>query len=128
MLLNEAEIERALVQLGFKTVVLGEMSVSDQIRSFSRARVIVGAHGAGLTNLMFAPPDAAVVEISNTTIYHMGDFKFIAAQMRQRYAEVVSGWYPDDRSTELDQKSDYLVDADQVMRALQDVAPEVFSR
>ncbi|MFH1044886.1 MAG: glycosyltransferase family 61 protein, partial [Pseudomonadota bacterium] len=92
------------------------------------ARVIVGAHGAGLTNLMFAPPGAAVVEISNTTIYHMGDFKFISAQMGHRYAEVVSGWYPEDRSTALGQKSDYLVDAGQVMLALQDVAPEVFTQ
>ena len=75
-----------------------------------------------------APPAAAVVEISNTTIHHMGDFKFIAAQMGQRHAEVVSGWYPDERSTEPDQKSDYLVDTNQVMRALQDVAPEVFSQ
>lgn len=128
VLLNEAEIEDALVRLGFKTVVLGGMSVADQIRSFSKAQVIVGAHGAGLTNLMFAPPGAAVVEISNTTIYHMADFKFISAQMGQRYAEVVSGWYPENHSTVLDQRSDYLVDAKQVMLALQDVAPGIFSR
>jgi L-ascorbate metabolism protein UlaG (beta-lactamase superfamily) len=71
---------------------------------------------------------AAVVEISNTTIYHMGDFKFISAQMGQRYAEVVSAWYPDDRSTERNQMSDFLVDTDQVMCALRNVAPEVFSQ
>lgn len=128
MLLNEEEIEAALAQLGFTTVVLSEMSVTEQIRSFSRARVIVGAHGAGLTNLMFAPPQAAVVEITNARIHHMNDVRFISAQMGQRYTEVVSGWFPDTQPAGEHQvlRYNYYVETRDVIEALREVAHEVF--
>jgi capsular polysaccharide biosynthesis protein len=118
VLLNEAEIESALVPLGFRTVVPGTLSVAEQIRTFSRARVIVGAHGAALANLMFAPPHAAVVEMTNTKIVHMGDFRMIAEQMGQRYFEVLSDRYPDHQppsAVHAMQRHDFFVDVDNVM-------------
>ena len=39
------------------------MSVRDQIDHFAAADAIVGLHGAGLTNLVFAKPGARVLEI-----------------------------------------------------------------
>jgi len=39
------------------------MSVSDQIRAFAEADVIVSAHGAALVNLVFASPGATVIEL-----------------------------------------------------------------
>lgn len=123
VLLNEMEIEAALAALGFRTVVLGEMTVAEQIHAFSRARVIVGAHGAGLTNLMFAPANAVVVEITNTKICHMGDFRSIAEQLGQRYIEVVSGHYPQRQRpeiAELVQRHDYLVHVDDVREAVRE--------
>jgi capsular polysaccharide biosynthesis protein len=38
-------------------------TLRDTIETFARARVVVGAHGAALTNAMFCPPGAGVVEI-----------------------------------------------------------------
>lgn len=40
----------------------GEGSFADQVRLFRDAKLIVGAHGAGLSNRAFAPPTARVVE------------------------------------------------------------------
>ncbi len=39
------------------------MSPAEQVRAFAEAECIVGAHGAGLTNLAFCSPGAAVVEL-----------------------------------------------------------------
>jgi capsular polysaccharide biosynthesis protein len=128
VLLNEAEIESALNPLGFRTVVPGTMSVAEQIRTFSRARVIVAAHGAALANLMFAPPHAIVVEITNTKIVHMGDFRMIAEQMRQRYFEVLSDWYPDHQppsAINAMQRHDFFVKLDSVMTAVHQALDEV---
>ena len=122
VLLNEAELEEQLLPLGFRTVALGELTVREQIAAFSRARVIVAAHGSGLTNLMFAPPGAAVLEITNTKIHRMNDFRLIASQMGQTHAEVVSDSYPPNQRTEvLDeiQRHDFFVDIPTVMNRLQ---------
>jgi capsular polysaccharide biosynthesis protein len=121
VLLNEPDIEARLEALGFRVVTLSGMSVVEQIRTFSSARVIVGAHGAGLTNLIFAPPGAAVIEISNTRIRAMRDFRSIAQHMNQRYVEVVSGWYPSEQRPAVAaeaQKHDFLVDPEHVLEAL----------
>jgi capsular polysaccharide biosynthesis protein len=90
VLLNENALADALAPLGFRTIVAGAMSVVEQIAAFSRARVVVAPHGAGLTNLMFAPPGTLVLEIASANIGHMDDFRFIAQQMDQRMITVVS--------------------------------------
>jgi capsular polysaccharide biosynthesis protein len=59
---NEAEIEEAVRCLGFKIVRTEEHSLDDQIAMFSRARVVVGPHGAGMTNTAFAPPGCLVCD------------------------------------------------------------------
>jgi hypothetical protein len=60
---NEADVEGALERLGFTIVRPQELTFDEQVATFSRARVIVGPHGAGLTNAAFAPAGCLVVDI-----------------------------------------------------------------
>ena len=119
VLLNEDEVEAALTKLGFEIVTLTGMPVRDQIALFSGARCIVGPHGAGLTNVMFAPPGAIVVEITNTKIRHMGDFRSIAFHMNQRHIEIVSGWYPNP-GIDKGQHADYSVSVEDVVTTVEE--------
>lgn len=59
---NWREVESALHAEGFSTVVLTELNFVEQKRLFHGADVIVGTHGAGLTELIYAE-DCAVVEL-----------------------------------------------------------------
>ena len=61
--LNEDECMEFLNSLGFKLIDPSKMSLIEQINTFSRAEVILGPHGAGLTNLMFSCPGTKVIEI-----------------------------------------------------------------
>lgn len=40
--------------LGFVAYTLEDMSFSDQVRLLSQAEMVVAAHGAGLTNIIFS--------------------------------------------------------------------------
>jgi capsular polysaccharide biosynthesis protein len=60
---NEAEIEAVLVKRGFTSVRLEELTLAEQVGLFSGLEAVVGAHGAGFTNLAFAPPGTKVVEL-----------------------------------------------------------------
>jgi capsular polysaccharide biosynthesis protein len=60
-LLNEAEIEQALVMRGFEAIDLNALSVDTQIHLFSQAEIVVGASGAGMTNILWCNPSARIL-------------------------------------------------------------------
>jgi capsular polysaccharide biosynthesis protein len=61
--LNERELIAFLEAEGFVTVCTGELSFVEQIQLFSNVEVVVGAHGAGSTNMVFAPENAILIEL-----------------------------------------------------------------
>ena len=58
---NETELVNLLD--GFEVFDPGRHSFEEQIEAFSEAEAVVGAHGAGLTNLLFAPEGCRVLEL-----------------------------------------------------------------
>ena len=45
------------------TIDFDQASFQESVRLMAKSSVLVGVHGAGLTNLIFTPPGAAVVEL-----------------------------------------------------------------
>lgn len=60
---NETEVEQILSQFGFETVCLTNYSFKEQIKLFQGAEMVIGSHGAGLTNLVFAPAECVFIEL-----------------------------------------------------------------
>ena len=63
-LLNEEAVAKRLGELGFTCVDPGALSFKEQVALFQSASVVVGVHGAALANLLFAPPEGALVELT----------------------------------------------------------------
>ena len=61
-LINHEEIENVAKDQGFEIVACENLPFSEQVRLFSQASVIAGPHGAGFTNMVFAPDDARIIE------------------------------------------------------------------
>ena len=64
---NEAALVDLLTARGFETVVLSRLSVWEQARLFASASAIVGVHGAGLTNTIFAREGSCLLEMFSPT-------------------------------------------------------------
>ena len=47
--------------MGFEAAFPSRLTFGEQVKLFSEADVIVGSLGAGMTNILFAPPAASVV-------------------------------------------------------------------
>jgi Glycosyltransferase 61 len=62
-LVNEEAVETLLVDHGFETVLTEELSLREQAALFAQAEILVSAHGAGLTNILFAAPGLKVVDM-----------------------------------------------------------------
>ncbi len=61
-IVNWEAVESALSERGFQTVTMSGMEFREQKRLFAGADVIVGTHGAGLTELIYAD-DATILEL-----------------------------------------------------------------
>lgn len=65
---NEAELEVILRDHGFRSVVLEEMPFREQVSLCNRVRILVGPHGAGLTNSLFMNKGGLVGEIAGPSV------------------------------------------------------------
>lgn len=59
---GEAALEQALEKMGF-TIFHGDLDLFEQIKLFSKARLILGASGAAMSNIAWAPPQTTVVQM-----------------------------------------------------------------
>ncbi|MGE0716570.1 MAG: DUF563 domain-containing protein [Alphaproteobacteria bacterium] len=62
-LLDEEAAVAILAGAGFEAVDPAGLAIGEQMRLFSGAQWIIGTHGAGLANIVFAPPGARLVEL-----------------------------------------------------------------
>ncbi len=93
MLVNEAEIAGRAARAGFERVVLDGMGVAEQIRMFAEATHILAPHGAGLTNVVFCRPGAAVCEL-HMDCYVNWAFRGLAALRGLRYGCLIGPHIP----------------------------------
>ncbi|HEY0376121.1 MAG TPA: glycosyltransferase family 61 protein [Pyrinomonadaceae bacterium] len=83
---NEEEVVRALEREGFTALEPHRMTSAEKVAALCDAEVIVGVHGAGMTNVLFAPAGARVVEVLDPA-HTVGVFYAMAASLGQDY------WY-----------------------------------
>lgn len=79
---NRDTVERVLSKFNIKKYILSEMSVREQIDLFSHAELVVGPHGAGLTNIVFGE-DLTLIELFGDKM--MATFDRLAENMGHEY-------------------------------------------
>lgn len=62
-MLNEVEFEQVMAANGIVPVLLSKLSLIDKVNLFHHADVVVSAHGAGLSHLVFGKPGLHVIEM-----------------------------------------------------------------
>jgi hypothetical protein len=83
---NEEEVIAVLFSFGFERVFTEAMTLQEQISLFSQAQFIVGLHGAGLANVLFAPPGGRVLEfMSPLPEYVNACYYSLSSAVGQRY-------------------------------------------
>lgn len=63
VVVNEPAVLALLRERGFERIDPGALSVREQVSAFSGAELVVSPHGAAMTNLVFLPSGAGIVEL-----------------------------------------------------------------
>jgi capsular polysaccharide biosynthesis protein len=107
---NEREVLDVLEPLGFDVVDPGVLSVAEQVSSFAQAEMVVGPHGAGLTNIAFCPSGATVIELFPPDYVNPCYWNLAAQVDGLRYRYLVGDGRPQARRRMLGVSSDVVVD------------------
>jgi capsular polysaccharide biosynthesis protein len=87
-ILDEAPLLKLLRKYNFEVVQPEKMTVADQARLFSQAAIVAGPHGAGMSNLVFAPPHSLCIEFFHPR-YVNACYWWLCAAAGVRYAHVI---------------------------------------
>jgi capsular polysaccharide biosynthesis protein len=89
---NEDELLEIAADSGFKAITPELLPYSEQLRRFSEAQIVVGAHGSGLVNAAYMAPDTALLELAPARLHaeKVPNFWNLAACGGQRYALCVA--------------------------------------
>jgi capsular polysaccharide biosynthesis protein len=113
VLLNEAELIALLEKEGVRIVVPGEHTLTTQIQLFRAARLVIGLHGAGMSNIGFCEPGTVLFEILPRH-FPNACFDLLAQSMGLHYHAAVFGGPADGNpleqcwSVNMDLMRDYL--------------------
>ena len=91
-----------LERFGFEYVEFEELKPLEQIALMAQAEVMVSHHGAGFTNMLFASPEAYVIELGTlqTAQHRWADFWPLANAAQCRYISFFADFNRDDQLQE----------------------------
>lgn len=119
LLLNEKELISVLKKKWDFTVIdPGNYSYEEQVSMFRGAKVMIGAHGAGFTNLLYADSSATVIELFADKYLNIG-LQRLAISKSMKYYYIVGTTVEYNLNHIHDLK--YTVDIDEVVRLLRGV-------
>jgi capsular polysaccharide biosynthesis protein len=95
---NELELLPIFKKYGFEVIYPENISFEDQLRIFYSTSVLVGLHGAGLTNMMFMQSGGTVIEIRRHGDAHNNCFFSMASDLNLRYCYLFAQSENDDMS------------------------------
>lgn len=121
--LNEEELLKALEPYGFKTVISSKLSIKEKIKLFSKAKVVMGATGAGLISMFFCKPGTTMIEIFNEG-FVIEPFYDIATKIGLDYEYIICKSNRKVKNATQGQREHLNVEIDKVLAILNKVSPE----
>jgi Glycosyltransferase 61 len=89
-IINETCLVNTIEKLGYHVAFMEDLSLIRQAKLMQGTKVLLGAHGAGLTNMLFMPAGSVVVEIRKEGDSHNNCFFSLASALGHRYYYVTA--------------------------------------
>ena len=119
VMVNESEVETLLRERGFDIVRMEEHAMDVQLAIAANARRIVGPHGAGLANAVFASRGCALLELLPAA-YMNSCYARLALDCGHRYGVLIGDTVADDDDAHVPATLSYRIDTDALVRVLDD--------
>ena len=79
-------------------VDLAQLSWNEQVQLMENTDILVGVHGAGLTQALFLPPNSYIIELAATSFQNRVHFRQLSAWLGHDYQNILCKFvYPNDQ-------------------------------
>lgn len=111
---NQQDVAAVLESMGFLCIDPGTLSFEQQVALCGDAEIIVGCHGAALTNILFAPAGAVLVELHGSV--RQPFFGQLSAMRGLRYLDITCADVADSSRDVIER--DYVIPLDALLEQL----------
>ena len=99
---NEDYLYELLAKKGFEKLILENIPLKNQVKLFQEARVVIGCHGAGLTNIMFMQKKQTVIELKSNNNNYWCYFSLARVFGLKYYYSLNNGHVANHRDADID--------------------------
>lgn len=85
VVMNKKDVDEVLDDYGITKVLLEDYSVSEQIRLFQDAELVLGPHGAGFANMVFSGEQTGLIEIMSPDYVRPDAFYTLCSRLERKY-------------------------------------------
>ncbi len=85
-LINEDQLLPIIGRFGFTVVRPEKLSLPQQVRMFSKAKIVAGVHGSGLTNMLFSPSPSLLMELQDLQFAPRRWYWKVASMLGHQYS------------------------------------------
>lgn len=118
-ILNEDQVIATVLEFGFDVLHLERIPVREQIGLFRESEVVLGAHGAGFANIVFANPGTILLELlQENALYKAPIFSELAGLAGADHAVIRTKGERNDRYPGHAGNMDLIVDCEELKRIL----------
>lgn len=117
-ILNRDKILSALQNKNISEVVFEELTWPEQIKIAAQSKVLIGTHGAGLTNMIFMKPNSSVLELRRKDDDHNNCYFSMASALNINYYYVLNEVDDLKKTT---QQNDFIVHYESLNNALDNI-------
>ena len=115
---NHSELNQILQQNNIDDVVFEHKSWAGQIKSAAKAKLLIGTHGAGLTNMLFMQPGTSVLELRRKDDDKNNCYFSLASALNLNYYYLLCEV---DDYTKLTQQNNFMVDTELFVKTIDSI-------
>lgn len=114
-LVNEKNLLKIIKEFGFTIVHAEKLSFAEQVKTFSKAKHALAAHGGGITNIIFSPISSHLMELQDSRYAPRRWFWKVLTMLGHDYSSLI-GKTLDDR---YEGDADFLINEDKLREFLE---------
>ena len=123
-LLNQGDIEKEMLKIGFETIYTDNLDLESQIKIFNQSSMVVGPTGAQMANIVWCKPDTKIIVLASKHSAHQLYMWEMLGQVSKSSVKIIQGERSFNRTDLFSVHDDYTIDQSHLLSLIVEMERE----